>query len=95
MPRPTPIETARHAPPDTGKIAWTACPKPNALLGYVKVEDKERARGEIERLITADGYDPGQCEILWTYLYDAGWGWSAKVREDASRVPEVPLHPRA
>lgn len=74
----------RHFPPQSGKIAWTAAPRLSPLMNAVKPEEKERARSVIEQAIRSDGYDPERCEIMWTYLYDAGWGWSGKLKEGVS-----------
>lgn len=78
--KPRPITIARHARPETCRIAWTAEPKPHAITGNVKPEDKERALQELRTTIQADGYDPSVCEIVWTRL-EMGWGWVARVRE--------------
>lgn len=79
-PKPIPI-TAVHAP-NSGRIAWIAEPKPNALSGRVKVEEKDRALRELHARILQDGYDPEDFHIRWT-LIEAGWGWTAAMKEAA------------
>lgn len=82
MRQPKPITVERHAPPSSGRIAWSAEPKPSAFTGNVKPEEKKRARDVMEAAIRADGCDPEDCEFIWQPI-EAGWGWVARVREGA------------
>jgi hypothetical protein len=82
MRKPKPIAISRHAPPSSGRIAWSAEPKASALTGNVKLEEKERARLALEAAIRSDGFDPGDCAFTWTMI-EAGWGWVVKLKEGA------------
>lgn len=79
-PKPIPIE--RHAPPRSGRIAWSAEPKPNAITGSIKAEEKERARLALEAAVRADGFEPSDCKFIWQMI-DVGWGWVAFVKGEA------------
>jgi hypothetical protein len=79
---PKPIPISRHAPPQSGRIAWSAEPKANALTGNVKPEEKERARLALEAAIRQDGFDPSACEFTWTVI--ESWGWVVRLKEGAS-----------
>lgn len=82
MRAPKPIQIERHAPPRSGRIAWTAEPKPSAFTGNVKPEEKERARRELEAAIRVDGFEADDCDFVWQPI-EVGWGWTAKLKEEA------------
>lgn len=82
MRTPKPIEVERHARPESFRVAWSTTPRANPIYGTVRPDEKERARAALEAGIRGDGFDPEDCDIVWT-MVDTAWGWTAKLKEGA------------